>query len=423
MPINKLNCTLLICSFLLHHQIFSQSNYQPAIVVNSNGDSVRGKIDYRNWKKNPEKITFIDAGGVQHTFDPNSIKGFLIPSAQEVYTSYTVDIDMRPGDANQAFRTNSIDSTVLRKNAFLLQLIANPSLQLYQLTDNNKDHFYFLKNTAAPIELIHYYAYNESQSQVNENEQYKEQLTDLFSDCPKMTNSAKTMKFRKREIQQSFLDYFQCKGTSDLTTENKIQETSTINFGALVGIMHTSYSFEGSDGDLVDEGYTSSTTPILGMSLDIGLPRARNQWHIVNELLYKSYKTGSIFTRPYNSTYTRTNTVEIDFGYLQLNSMLRYVYPSMSSVRPYINLGIGNAFMIAEKTNKLHQSYSFGQEEEGKAFENPRKYEFSFLAGLGLRIKRIEVEFRYTGSKKSFSPFHDLDVNPRSIQGLLVYQF
>ena len=423
MPIAKLKSTLLVCSFLLHHELFSQSNYQPAVVVNNNGDSVAGKIDYRNWKKNPETITFIDAKDAHHTFTPNSIKGFVIPSVHEVYSSYTIDVDNRPGDANQAFRTNSIDSAVLHKTVFLLQLIANPSVQLYQLTDNNKDHFYFLKNNAAPDELIHYYTYNESQSQVNENQQYKEQLTELFSDCPKMSGTVKTMKFKKRDIQQSFLDYFQCKGTSNLTTEHKIEEASTISIGALIGIMHTSYSFEGSDEDLVDEGYSSSTTPIFGVSLDIGLPRGRNQWHIVNELLYKSYKTGSTFTKPYNTNYTRTSTVEIDFGYLQLNSMLRYVYPSMGGLRPYIDLGIGNAFMIAEKTNRLHQSYSFGQEDEMKAFDNPRKYEFSLFAGVGLKIRRIEVEFRYAGSKKSFSPYHNLDVNPKSIQGILVYRF
>jgi hypothetical protein len=423
MAIGKIKCALFACSFLLHQQAFTQSNYQPAIIINNNGDSVKGKIDYRNWKKNPETISFIDDAEIQHTLNPNSIKGFIIPSHDEVYSSYTVDVDMRPGDADEAIQNTFIDSPILHKSVFLLRLIANPAVQLYQLTDNNKEHYYFVQPNGVPVELIHHYRYDEPYNQVKENEQYKQQLTDLFSDCPNVTSGLKTIKFKKRDIENSFLHYLQCKGASNTTTVHKIEDASTVSFGAMLGIMHTSYSFEGTDENLVDPNYSSSTTPVLGVALDVGLPRGRNQWHIVNELLYKTYKTGSTFTRPYNINYTRTTTVELDFSYLQLNSMLRYVYPSAGALKPYLNLGIGNAFMIVEKTNRLHQSYSFGTEEETKAFDPPSKYEFSLLAGIGLRIHRIEVEFRYAGSKKSFSPFHNLDVNPKSIQGLLLFRF
>src|SRR2546421_10965438 len=99
----------LVCLLLWINQLFAQSNYQPAVVINNNGDSVAGKLDYRNWKKNPETITFIGPGSVHQTFNPDSIQGIFIPSENEVYTSYSVGVDMRCRDAEEAIRSTRIE--------------------------------------------------------------------------------------------------------------------------------------------------------------------------------------------------------------------------------------------------------------------------------------------------------------------------
>ena len=422
MRARTLKYSFLLCLLLSISQLFAQSNYQPAFVIKNNGDSVSGQVDYRNWKKNPETIIFIGPGGLHQTFNPDSIQGIFIPSQNEVYTSYTVEVDMRPADAEEAIQSTFIDSPVLHKRVFLFQLIGSPLVHLYEYTDNNKEHFYFVKGNDTAIELIHYFTYDESRKEIKENEEYKEQLAELFSDCAMPTNSVKTIKFKKREIQNSFLQYLHCKVPGISPLEHKIEDAGTRSVGILVGVMNTTYNFTGSAVDFVDENYSSSFSPVFGVTLDIGLPRRRNQFHIVNELIYKSYKTSSTFTRPYTS-YTVTNTVEVNFSYLQLNSMLRYVYASNGSLKPFINFGMGNAVMIAQNTNRLHQSYSFGNEDELIAFDGPHKYEFSLFAGIGLNIHRLEVEFRYAGSKKSFSPIHALDINPRSVQGSLLYRF
>src|SRR5437867_3620738 len=114
----------------------------------------------------------------------------------------------------------------------------------------------------------------------------------------------------------------------------------------------------------------------------MGLSRNRNKWHIVNELIYKIYKMDNGFTRPYGAGYTITSDIDLSFSYLQLNTCVRYVFLSNGSLRPNINFGIANGLMIAENKNNSHRSYSFGVQEEVKAIDGPRKYEFSILAGL-----------------------------------------
>ena len=39
-------------------QLVAQNNYQPGFVVENNGDTVKGSIDYKRWDRSPTKITF-----------------------------------------------------------------------------------------------------------------------------------------------------------------------------------------------------------------------------------------------------------------------------------------------------------------------------------------------------------------------------
>ena len=175
---------------------------------------------------------------------------------------------------------------------------------------------------------------------------------------------------------------------------------------------------------MVDENYSSTLSPLFGLSIDIGLSRNRNKWHIVNELIYKAYKTDNSFTRPYGSGYSVTRDVHLSFSYAQLNTIVRYLFQLNALLKPYINLGVSNGVIVAENKNSSHSSYSFGGEEDVKAIDGPQKYQISWLAGTGLAIRNIiQVEFRYAGSAKSFSPYHALDVNATSFQFIFNYQF
>ncbi len=412
----------IILMLMINAFASGQSNFVKCIVINNNGDSVYGNIDYRNWKNNPQTIHFKNAANEEQTFDAFSIMGFYVPSVNEIYTSFKIKVDMLPRQQDEAIENSYVDTTTLHTRAFLLQLIMHPTLRLYQLISNNKEHFYFIKGNGEPIELIHHYLYDESTKQVYEDKTYKEQLSGLFTSCPSVIGRLKTMKFRKTEIVDIIRKYLQCSSPGSAIAIKK-KDVVSVRFGIIGGIMLNTFHFNGTNILLVDNNYSSNVSPVLGVSLDIGLPRNRNTWHIVNELIYKLYKTGSTFTRPYGSGYTVNSDVALSFSYAQLNTIVRYVFQSNGSLRPYINLGIGNAFIIAENKNNSHNVYSFGREEDVKAIDGPNKYEFSALYGAGLQIRNLQLEFRYGHSKKSFSPYLSLEVNPTSYQFIITYKF
>lgn len=338
-----------------------QSNFVKCVVLNNNGDSVYGNIDYLNWKNNPQTIRFKNAANEEKTFDASSIMGFYVPSVNEIYTSFTIKVDMLPMQQEEAIENSYIDTTTQPTRAFLLQLIMHPALRLYEFMINNKDHYYFIKGNGEPIELIHHYLYDESAKQIYEDKTYREQLSGLFISCPSINGKLEAMKFRETEIVDIFRKYLQCSfpGSAPVI---KNKDLIPVKFGIVGGIMLNTFHFVGSGISLVDDNYSNNLSPVLGVSLDIGLPRNRNKWHIVNELIYKSYKTSSSFTRPYGSGYTVTSDVALSFSYAQLNTIVRYVFESNRSFRPFINLGMGNALIIGENKNNSHNVYSFGRE-------------------------------------------------------------
>ena len=97
------NLLALLC---INSFAIAQSNFVKSVVIKSNGDSLFGSIDYRNWKNNPQTITFIGAAGERQSFDASSIRGFHVPSENETYTSFSVKMDMLPGDQDQAIKNN-----------------------------------------------------------------------------------------------------------------------------------------------------------------------------------------------------------------------------------------------------------------------------------------------------------------------------
>lgn len=412
---------LAFLTLFLFINSFAQTNFSDAVFYKNDGDSLKGQIDYRNWKLNPEKIVLYQNGNPVQEFKPIDLKGFYVVPGKEYYLSEEVEIDQRAGDPVTVISANALDKISIRQRVFLLQLVHTPSYSLYLYEVKKRDHFYYRQGTETPVELIHHYLYDPSSQLVSENNFYRQQFAALFNNCAGKEAISERSRYKRKDLQTAFLKYLACSVPAE-KAEVKKSDPLSVNFGILVGVSRNSFSFKGENTLLQDDGYTSSTSILAGAMVDVGLSRNFQRWRIVNELMYKSYKTGSIYSRPYGSIYTAEYDVKLHFSYIQLNTLLRYVIAPLAPVNGFITAGAGNAFMIAENENNMHIEFSFVDEKDQPAIDGPRKYEVSFQGGAGLIWKSIQAEFRYAGSKKGFSPTYTT-TNPRSLQFIVTYRF
>lgn len=407
-------------SFNIFH-LNAQSNFVPGTIYTRNGDSIAGNIDYRNWKKNPERINF-DRNGNAESFTADDISGFYIIPENERYLSYKVNIDMTPDDPDKILAAGTTTAYSEERAVFMLQLLHSNSLNLYSFTDNNnKEHFFYQKGLQTPTELINHYLLTGQPTQLVHNSRYQDQLKELFQSCAVVAAKTGSLRYREKEILQIFTTYVNCTSPGEIVYAKK-QDPLRIKLGIVAGIMYNNFTFKGNH-PYSKADYSGNISPIAGISLDLGLSRSYDKLHIINELIYKKYKTSGSYSGTNINNYDYTTDVAFAFSYLQLNTLGRYIFSPSARVRPFANLGLSNAVVIATHENNAYTKYSNGLEVNESGISGPRKYEFSFFAGIGISTQYIIAEIRYGHSQKSFSSSFDLDIITKSPQMIITYLF
>ncbi|MCW3118704.1 MAG: hypothetical protein JWM28_2786 [Chitinophagaceae bacterium] len=397
----------------------SQSGFVPAIIVNNTGDSLHGKVNYHDWKKTPASIDFISFTNEKRNFNASSIRSFYILPTQERYESFIVDIDMTPADYVKVVAARILNPLSEQKQVFLLQIIKSTSLNFYVFKDHNKSHLYYSKDDGRPVELIDQYLFVEESESLRHNETYKQQLTSLAASCPEAVQKINNLSYSEDKVKKVMVQYLQCVNPVEVA-EIKKDNSFFMRFGIVAGAMYNHFKFKG-NGPLPKGSFSSNLSPVIGVSLDLALSRNHSRWHIVNEIIYKKYATGSrIFTHTF--MYDYTTDVNISFSYLQLNTLLRYVFETGSSVKPYINAGMGNGYLFSVNKNTSHETYTTGNEKNYPAIDIPEKYERSLIAGAGINILNMQLEARYAGGN-GFSPFVKLKSKISSQQLIFTYRF
>ena len=131
---------------------FSQSNFQPGYIVNNQGDTLKGYIDYRERTVNPVKVVFkpqLDHNSQVITVNDCSAYGVY---KLETFHRFVVDISMSKENNTNPF--HGLDTSVRRDTVFLKVLQSGENVILYAYQDLLKKRFYMLdKDHKTPEEL------------------------------------------------------------------------------------------------------------------------------------------------------------------------------------------------------------------------------------------------------------------------------
>ncbi|MES2109101.1 MAG: outer membrane beta-barrel protein [Bacteroidota bacterium] len=170
----KFYYTIFLAIVLLPISIFAQSNYKPGYVIQSNGDTLRGYINYREWDNNPTSIAFKNSLSDKQSrkFDPASANKFEI-NGLESYVTYRGPLTT--GNTDLSNLPNAIDSAEKMMSVFLKQVTTGKYLTLYAHIDGLKARYLIGERGAIPIELKYYRFF--SDGEVEHEDIYKEQLT------------------------------------------------------------------------------------------------------------------------------------------------------------------------------------------------------------------------------------------------------
>jgi len=170
----------LFTTFLFPLFSIAQSNYKPGYVVTIKGDTVKGFIDYRTWRKNPKDIRFKKeiAEAKAESFSTKNTLAFTI-TGLEYYQRFVIQASQDQSDVSKLVQ--KADIVYVTDTVFLQTVNKGQHLILYNYTDNIKSRFYILEaGETQPQELIYHAFYLPGEvASIQYDHRYRDQLENL----------------------------------------------------------------------------------------------------------------------------------------------------------------------------------------------------------------------------------------------------
>lgn len=391
----SLKAVLLFAGFIFLTTAYGQENYLPGTVIKTNGDTLKGFIDYRNWGVNPSDFDFRTSVGVHPVrLTVSEVDEFSVKD--EVYVGAVVEVET---SVIEESRLDYEPAPKIDIDTIFLQTIYKGDKALYYyMNDRGKENFYIKKD--GRFELLVYKKYLSRQgttSYVRERKDFVGQMNIYLSDCPGMRGKIENSTYTKNNLLRLFQEYASC--TSSEESFHKKGEGVRFEIGPVAGVSLTRLKFDSTNEAfdfLENTEFRPSTAFTGGIFFDLVFPRNQGRFSVDNELLFSMFKTdGSYEYIDFNNTEKKFNT-EFDYKYLKIINMLRYKIP-VGKNYIFINGGISNGFRLKEyqyvkKENTT--SYSGTTVFEDEPLRNTSKFEQGLLAGAGIRVKKFSFEAR-----------------------------
>lgn len=411
---------MLAFVLLSHSLILAQSNFVNSLIVNNDGDTLKGSIDYRNWEKNPKSITFIKTGEqIATELGPLSIKWFKVKN--ELYVSATVLTEL------SSTATNDLDYDPQLKTkidtVFLLTLVEGPK-SLYYLKNSQSIENYYIKTTEG-FELLIYKAYFKEidfNTVKVENKKFTGQLLLYFNDRPDANELVKNVNYKAKSLITVFRKYYSA--NKDVHPYFYIAEKSATYFGLVAGSTLTQIEFSSVDFPSLEKmDFPTNTNFTFGAYIDLALPRNLARWSIKTDLLFTSYSyKGEYLVKVNDDSYTKTSAY-FDFSYMKISPMLRYKH-KLNNIYLFANVGLSAGLAQTASAYRTIETkfYDYHDVKTSNYFDPPRKFEQGALVGAGVVYNHLSLETRLELGN-GFSNQMGTSSNTTSFYFLLGYQF
>jgi hypothetical protein len=150
--------SLTVLSLLVSSLSNAQSNYKPGYVVNTQNDTLKGFIDYREWNKNPKEFNF------KKNLNDRQSKKFTVDNAKafdvDGVESFKKFIFNKSNSQTDINRLTGLDTTRSLDTAFLSVITKGKNVTLYSFTDKVKTRFYVISKQDAQPKELDYYVYD-----------------------------------------------------------------------------------------------------------------------------------------------------------------------------------------------------------------------------------------------------------------------
>lgn len=377
---------LFVLLQIIFYTAHAQVSFKEATIIQLNGDSVKGEVNYQEWIFNPKTIDFRQKNTKNiTTYSSKDIKGFVIDYKNEKYQSAMIDMDNESLETPQLKEYGSLKEAeqtpkLIRDTAFLL-VEAQGRLNLFSLQyTDGKPHYFVQKNNDRIEELKYRRAkiVNNDTIVIVTFRTYKSQLQSLIADCTSQQQDFTKLRYIKYEILNVVKNYNACVGQSFYIHKEKSGQRHLLIFaGAALPLVKIS------DSGAKAETTKGNTSPLFGIGFEQSYNRLRNKLAVGIDVNVANCKTDVIA----NVRVSTVNTIST-----KINPFVRYAFTS-GTFQPYIKLGAGLIFFSNKTVERYYHEPSFEPVKINSYTLSKKR--FQTFSSAGLRIKNFFMESRY----------------------------
>jgi hypothetical protein len=213
---------------------------------------------------------------------------------------------------------------------------------------------------------------------------------------------------------ESIFNYYYDHTSNKPEIQTKAEKLSA-HVGILSGMTSSRMAYNNYASNFADPVFGKSVNIAGGIFLNIGFPKNQGKLSLMNELIFTTYKFKDSVTE---GMYT--NTYILGYSYIKLNNIIRYKFP-LGNFSVFFDAGISNGYAIHE-TNFWQRFSDYSVYAPARAISEIRKYEQSYLLGIGSGFKNFTFELRREKGN-GITDFETLNSATTRLYFLLGYQF
>jgi hypothetical protein len=413
----KKNYTILFC-LLLPWIVRAQSNFSEGFVVTHEADTLNGFIDYKEWAKNPDKITFKRSLNAEaQLFTENDIVYFEIFNKDEAYQRYILPISM---DRIELPRLSvGPDTNKVIKAVFLKYIEKGKNINMLSYTDELKSRYYILNNNNLEELIYKKYFKDNVKDQFASDNRFKGQFLVISQQYPISNLNRFREKVNKATYTSSSIVPLVREINADSTSREKI---SSIRFFAGLTLNYGYTAYKGDFPLAKSASNKGAFTPGFTVGMDAFLNKRTKKLLFRNEL--------SLFTNKASMTKEEASkTTSHSFEQTIVSISPQVIYHLYSNRNLRVNVGGGLSGNFGKTYNNFYKviyanpSSGFGDINNEDGIEI-NKFWFVTPIRAGLVLNRSwEASIIYVYPLSSMSSFPLFSINNSTYKMGINYLF
>lgn len=386
---------------------FSQTNFEPGYIIQTNGTQVDCLIKNEDWKGSPTTFLYkLSENGETQIGTLDNIVEFGSDQSFK-YIKTTVEIDQSTDVVNNLKYDRNPN---LKMETLFLKILVEGKASLYFTLKDNTPRYFYSKD-GGDIEQLIYKRYLVSRIKMGKNEHYKQQLaTDL--NCSTLSNSKfKDLQYKSNALINLITKYNSCEN-SESVVYNKNTNKAKFNLSLRPGVTFTSLSIQRRGDEQIN--FDSNTGIRIGVEAEYIFPFNNGKWSVFVEPTYRNYKAEKEYLYVDMITFQKYTTITVDYTSIELPLGGRhYMYLNKDAAFFIDGAVIMDLTMLGSEINSSNED----------SYDLNVKADAALAFGLGFRYKnKYSVQARYHSARKILN-YENIDSAYNSFAIIAGYNF